>query len=286
MIRRLSFVTLLLLLGACAAGGVVPKRVLAPAGLARGFAWGQAEAGGVDLAVSGDVYPGDALLLPMRMTFDLDDRLRPWADWQPAAWIDRESDGWHRGGSGDLAVGLQQRLGNGGDEDSWAPVISANVFAVAAHGGPRPPRIPGVIEGEEGYYAILMTEWGNLDRSLTLNVGGGVGGRVGAPIAGRPFEFRGQRGKSGRMLASLAFTEALPATGIDFSTEPSRVGAEVFWLHDPVDDRTFAELHLGVSFWLGANEVDLGWRRGLTSETEDNVFYLGFRIRLFDTLSF
>lgn len=285
MIRALFLTGTLFALAACAAGGVVPQRVLAPAGLARGFAWGQAEAGGVDLTVSGDHFPGDALLLPMRMSFDVDDRLRPWLDWQPLAWVDGPDANMERRGSGDLAFGVQQRLTNGG-EGGLSPLVSVNVFGVTPHGGPRPPRLPGIIEGEEGYYALLMSEWGDLERSLTLNVGAGVGGRVGSRIPGQRFETAGQDGKSGRVLASLAFTEALPSTGVDFATEPSRLGAELFWLHDPVDDRTFAELHVGFSFWLGANEVDLGWRRGLTSETEDDVFYLGFRVRLFDTLSF
>ncbi len=94
-----------------------------------------------------------------------------------------------------------------------------------------------------------------------------------------------QTGDSGRILGGLVLTEALSPTGFGLSTEPTRLGIETFWVHDPVDDRTFGELGIGLSFWAGTIEVDLGYRRGLTSETQDDVFYLGFRTLMFDTLS-
>lgn len=263
----------------------MPERILAPAGLSRSFSWGQAEAGGVDLATSAEAYPGDAVLLPARMTFDVDGIVRPWVEWQGLAAVDRpDGSGWERAGSGDLVYGLQQRLSSGGD--GFAPLVSLNVFGVSPHGGPRPARWGGIIEGEEGYYGLVSSEWGDEGQSLTLNVGGGAGGRIGDRLPGRSFERAPRRGKSGRVFASVGWTQGLPTTAWDLATEPTRLGAELFVLHDPVDDRTFAELHLGLSFWVGTQEINVGWRRGIGSDAEDNVLYVGARVRLFDTLSF
>ncbi|HMQ21310.1 MAG TPA: hypothetical protein PKE00_02405 [Planctomycetota bacterium] len=280
-------VSALLLLVACSSGGTMPKRILDPAGRPRGFAWGQAEAVGVDLEVAAEYHDRDAVLLPARMTVDLDDAIRAFVQWQPLAVTKRPDDGWDRRSSGDFVAGISQRLTGGGlEEDSLTPLVSFQAFAAFPHGGPRPAQWPGVIEGEEGYFGILSSEWGSLERSVTLNLGGGVGGRVGALRPGSAFERFSRPGRSGRIFTSLAFTQGLGSTGIEFATEPTRLGVEVAWLRDPVDDRDFAELHVGLSFWLGANEIDVGWRRGLSSETEDNVLYIGARVRLFDTLSF
>lgn len=283
---RILLLVATLALAACANQGVMPKRVLAPAGFTRTFSWAQADAGGVDLSVSAETYPGDAVLLPARMTFDVDDSIRPWAEWQGLAFVDRPDDvGFERAGSGDFVYGLQQRLSAGG-EGAFSPLVSLNFFGIAPHGGPRPARWAGLIEGEEGYYGMLMTEWGDADRSAVLNLGAGAGGRVGDRIAGRNFERAHQVGKSGRVFGSLALTQGFATTGWDLTTEATRVGAELFVLHDPVDDRNIAELELGVSFWYGTNEINVGFRHGLTSDSEDNVFYLGFRVRAFDTLAF
>ena len=39
----------------------------------------------------------------------------------------------------------------------------------------------------------------------------------------------------------MAFTRALPPTGLDLSTEPGRIGLETFWVFDPVDERAVVE---------------------------------------------
>ncbi|MCB9880964.1 MAG: hypothetical protein H6832_18410 [Planctomycetes bacterium] len=275
-----------LILASCASGGSMPHKILDPAGQPRGFAWGQAEAGGVDLNVAATWHPDDAVQLPTRVTFDLDDRVRPFVIWQPFAFTNREDDSWDLRGSGDFVAGASQRLSSGGNDDLFSPLVSIQAFAVFPHGGPRPPLWPGIIEGEEGYFALLSSEWGDMDRSFTLNVGGGAAGRVGSFVTGSSFVRNTQAGRGGRVFASCAFTQGLGSTGIEFATEPSRLGAELAYLRDPVDDRDYLELHVGLSFWLGANEIDIGWRRGLTSDTEDNVLYIGSRVRLFDTLSF
>lgn len=249
-----------------------PRDILVPAGLPRATSYGDHEVGGGEIRASAEVVSGEQVHLPTRVLLAIDANTSAHVEWLPFGFKDRP-DGWDRSSSAELTYGLHHRISGGDEWNVWRPAISVNVFGIAPHGGPKAARWPGVVEGEEGYFGVLAAEWGNHERSVLLNVGSGVGGR---PVG---------NGDSGRILAGAAFTQALAGTGIGFSTEPTRIGIETHFAYDPIDDRTFGELHVGLSFWLGATEVDVGYRRGIAPDSHDDVFYIGFRSRLLDSLS-
>jgi hypothetical protein len=267
-------------LAACAASGTSlggsRAALLPPAGLARSFSYGDHEEAAADIRAAAELLPGDQLRLPVRLEYDIDGATMPWID--GLLWSMSDPDGdQDSSATSELIYGLQRRLRPPDSSQSgWplVPAMSATGFIVSPHGNPKPARWQGVIESQEGYFGVLTSEWGNADNNLHLDLGGGVGGRPGEP------------GHSGRLIGGLGYTLGLASPGFGHSTEPMRLGIETSWVHDPVDDRTFGELGLGFSVWVGTFEIDAGYRRGLTGETHDDVFYVGFRTRFLDTFMF
>lgn len=267
---RAAFLVLAIPCTACSYADV--DRVLPAAGFGRNATYGDHDWGSAEIRVAGELVPGDQVHVPVEIFTAVDDRTSLFVEWLPVGFKERD-DGWDVSSSGEITYGLHQRIARPDPLSPGLPALTAVLFAVSPHGGPKPARWPGVIEGEEGYFAVGGAEWSSSELSFGLNLGTGVGGRPAST------------GHSGRILAGAGLTWGLAPTGIGFSTEPTRLGLETFWVRDPVDDRTFGELHAGLSFWVGVTEIDLGYRRGLTDDTVDNVFYVGFRARMFDTLS-
>ena len=261
-------------LSACATTREKWRAPLPPAGSPRTLSSGTHDYGSVEFASVAEFVPGKRLRFPTEITWNVDGLTAFRVEWMPFAVADRGGDDWEFAGSGELVWGLARRLMPSREDNELAPALSFHAFGVTPHGGRKPARWPGVVENQEGGFAVLAAEWGDDDWSLAANLGAGLGGRVGRP------------GYGGRVLGGLALTKAFGPTGIGLSTEPVRAGIETHWLRDPIDDRTFGELQLGVSFWVGSVEVQAGWRRGLTSETDDDVIYLGFKSLMFDAIPF
>jgi hypothetical protein len=262
------------LVGATGCEVSTARGLLPIAGRSRLVTYGDHEEASVDFEMAVEVVDGEHIHLPVKFLFDVDGQTGPWVEWHP---VGVKHDGsWRLSSSGELLAGVHQRISGprSAQVGGFQTAFSAEAFAVFPHGGAKPARWPGVVENEEGYFVLGAGEIGNEQVTLALNLGAGVGGRP------------GRTGKSGRVLGGGALTYALQTTGIDYATEPSRVTLESFWTHDPIDDRTLAELSFGVSLWLGVVELDMGYRRGLTDGVPQDVFYIGIRSRAFDTFSF
>ncbi|MFQ5503818.1 MAG: hypothetical protein ACE5F1_03355 [Planctomycetota bacterium] len=235
--------------------------------------YGDTELGTARIRAAAEVLPGDQVRTVSRAEFDFDESMRPWLEFQPLSFTD-EASGWESSTTGDLLFGLYRRVQAYGADGTWErrgePALGIDLFAVSPHGARKRPRWPGVVEGEEGYYGVGTLGFAGEERNLSFNLGGGIGG-----IPRRD-------GRSGRLLGGLGITQSLPGLGIDWSTEATRLGIEAFWVWDAPGDRVFGELTVAVSFWVGSLELSLGYRRGLSSESEDDVFFIGFGGLLFD----
>jgi len=234
---------------------------------------GRAEVQAATLTTRGEYLPDRQFRFPTTVDYDLDAYTRAHIELMPYSRTNRDV-GWTSSGTGEHIYGVYRRLRDYERGQSWegrsTGAIGVDAFAVFPQGGDKPPRWGGVIEGEEGYFGILNYELANSNRNLNFAAGGGVGG-----IPGRP-------GKTGRVIAGVTWTEAFPGPGIEYATEDMRVSVENTWVWDPAEGRTFGELGLVATVWVGSVELALGYRRGLTSETEDDVLFLGFGTRLFD----
>jgi hypothetical protein len=235
---------------------------------------GRAEVQAAEVTTRAEYLPDDQIRFPTNVDYDIDAWTRAYVEFLPYSRTDRDGD-WTSSSTGENVFGIYRRLvdyGRGGPRGGGGgtSAIGLDAFAVFPHGGDKPPRWNGVIEGQEGYYGVLNYEIANSQRNINFAAGGGAGGIVGRP------------GKTGRVIGGIAWTEAFPGPGFEYSTDDVRLTVENSWVWDPPEDRLFGELGFVATVWVGSVELALGYRRGLTSETVDDVVFVGFGTRLFD----
>ncbi len=240
--------------------------------------YGDGDYGGSQIRMRADVHRGEYITSSARLSFGVTEETHVWVELPVLTWDDRGNQDWDVSETGDTAFGLTQRLAGiqqAVEGGSLMPALAFHVAGVAPHGGRKPARLPGLIEGEETYYALLSAEWalrGFRGRSLTLstNLGGGLGGHPS----------RVSRG--GRAIGGVVLTHSLGVPGFGLSTEEMKLGLETHWVLDPPGGREFGEFSVGLGVPLGTYELNFGVRFGLTDETEDRLYYIGFGSQLFD----
>lgn len=250
--------------------------LLAPAAMSRLASVGERSEGVANTRLSIENAPDEVIRFVNRIDFDFDEDFRPFFEWQPLSYNKRLDESYKSSTTGDIMLGFNYKLGDVriglGGQGYLDARTGIEVFAVFPHGNTELARWSGIIEGEEGFYARGIAEFGNEIRSLVLNFGVGAGGR---PKRG---------GKTGRIMGGVAWSEALPILGA-VGEERTRFGLETFWVEDQVGRRSFGEISISISTWFGATELSLGFRKGILKDNEDNTLFLSFATRLLDTLN-